>query len=394
MTPSSRLGYQLAAALTATGLLAVPACGNTSKSTRLAAASPTTMVRKLTPAVTGQLDQAVGRVLHQAGVPGVLVGLWIPGNGSYVRSFGVADKSTKTPMSTGLNMRIGSETKTFTVTALLQLADQGKVALDDPISKYLPGVPRGDQITLRQLADMRSGLYSYTSDPDFQNAFFAAPTQEFTPQQLLGYSFKHPPVFPPGTKFQYSNTNAVLLGLVVEKVSGQSLAGYLQQHILTPSHLGHTLFPSSAEFPAPHAHGYTDQTPNGQVADATEWNPSWGWAAGAMISNLTDLQAWGPILAMGTLLKPATQAQRLRTLPTGMPGTGYGLGVFYVNGWIGHNGSLPGYQSLTVYLPPVKATLVILANTDIGYHGSEVSTLFGRAVTGIVTPGNVYTLHS
>ncbi|OAH12981.1 serine hydrolase domain-containing protein [Streptomyces jeddahensis] len=387
------------AALSAGALLTSAACSGAPESVPPAAAvatsgtpSPGATVRDLTPAVAEQLDKAVTDTLRQAGVPGVIVGLWIPGKGSYVRAFGVADKSSGAPMSDGLRMRIGSETKTFTATAVLRLVDEGKVGLDDTVSKYVEGVPNGDRITLRQLAGMRSGLYPYTDDPGFVKAFLSDPDRRFTPQELLDYAFRHPVGFQPGQKFQYSNTNAILLGLVVEKASGQRFGDYLKQHVLEPSRLDNTLFPTGAEFPQPHAHGYTTQTPDGQVADATHWDPSWAWSAGAMISDLSDLRAWARIAATGTLLKPATQAQRLRTLPTGYAGTGYGLGIFTNHGWIGHNGSLPGYQSVTVYLPSAEATLVILNNTDTPYEGNENSTLFAKAVTSIVTPSNVYDL--
>ncbi|WP_326647709.1 MULTISPECIES: serine hydrolase domain-containing protein [unclassified Streptomyces] len=347
---------------------------------------------QLTPAVAKQLDKAVTQVMREANVPGVTVGLWAPGKGSYVRAFGVADKTTGAPMSTGLNMRIGSETKTFTVTALLKLVDQGKVGLDDPIGKYVEGVPNGDRITLRELAGMRSGLFNYSMDPGFFKALTTNPRRPFTPQELLAYSFKHPVLFQPGEKFYYCNTNLILLGLVVEKVSGQSLAEYIRQTVLEPAGLHHTLFPKGAEFPTPHAHGYTDQTATGETEDSTDWNPSWGWAAGAMISDQNDLRTWARVLATGTLLTPATQAQRLKFSPSGLPETGYGLGIFSVAGWIGHNGSLPGYESLVVYLPESRATLVVLLNTDINYKGSEPSTLFGQAITSIVTPQHIFKL--
>ncbi|MFJ6785100.1 serine hydrolase domain-containing protein [Streptomyces yangpuensis] len=346
---------------------------------------------QLTPAVARELDAAIRKVMTEAKVPGVIVALSAPGKGTYIRSFGVADKSTGMPMSPGLNMRIGSETKTFTVTALLQLVDAGKVGLDDPIGKYVSGVPNGDRITLRELAGMRSGLFNYSADEDFGKAFLTDPHRPFTPQQLLGYSFKHPVLFEPNAKFDYSNTNLILLGLVVEKVTGQKLDDYINREVVAAAGLKHTLFPIGAEFPAPHAQGYTNQTLSGKTADATDWNPSWGWAAGAMISDLSDLRSWAKTLATGTLLKPATQAERLKVVPS-LPGAGYGLGIFNVQGWIGHNGSLPGYQSLTVYLPGPQATLVVLLNTDTDHRGSAPSTLLGQAITKIVTPEHVYTL--
>ncbi|MER5410278.1 serine hydrolase domain-containing protein [Streptomyces sp. NPDC002769] len=355
-------------------------------------------VRTLTPAVTGQLDAAVRQVMREAGVPGVTVGLWTHDQGTYVRSFGVADKSDGRGMTPDLYMRIGSETKTFTVTALLKLVDEGRVGLDDPIGGYVGGVPGGDRITLRELAGMRSGLFNYTEDPAFFKALTSDPQRPFTPGQLLDYAFRHPALFPPGRKFSYCNTNLILLGLVVEKAGGMPAGDYIRRNVLAPAGMDHTLFPADAAFPGPHAQGYTDQTASGAVEETADWNPSWAWTAGAMISDLDDLHTWARTVATGVLpdgtalIGPATQKQRLATLPTTIPGAGYGLGIFDVQGWIGHNGSLPGYESLTVHLPSAQATLVVLLNTDISHDGAEPSTLFGEAVTRIVSPGHVFDL--
>ncbi|WP_377270541.1 serine hydrolase domain-containing protein [Peterkaempfera sp. SMS 1(5)a] len=348
-------------------------------------------VCKLTPALAAKLDQAVRRVLAEADLPGAVVGLWTSG-GRYVRAFGVSDMATRQPMNARLRFRIGSITKTFTVTALLELVDRHKARLDDPVSRYVSGVPGGDRITLRQLAEMRSGLFSYTEDPGFDHDLKADPQRAFSPRQLLAYAFKHPAIAKPGTVFQYSNTNTVLLGLVVEKLSGGPLGAYLRARVFKPGRLRHTTFPATAEFPKPHADGYTVQSVNGELANATDWNPSWGWSAGAAISDLDDMHTWARALAKGSLLKRATQAQRLKLLPTGYPGTGYGLGIFGVNGWIGHNGSLPGYESVAMYLPSAKATLVVLVNTDVLHKGAQPSTLLAEAVTAIATPKNVYSL--
>ncbi|MGW5345583.1 serine hydrolase [Streptomyces sp. HUAS TT3] len=398
---TTRLRRAAVAGAAAVGLLAAPlgagtgyaldADPRTARAAAVSAPTPQDEFPQLTPAVARQLDRAVRKVLAEAKVPGVMVALSAPGKGEYVRSFGVADKSTGQPMTTNLYMRIGSETKTFTVTGLLELVDQGKVGLDDPIGKYVSGVPNGDRITLRELAGMRSGLYNYSEDDGFDKALTSNPRRPFTPQELLSYSFRHPVMFEPNAKFSYSNTNLILLGLVIEKVSGMRLNDYIDKYVTTPAGLPHTVFPVGAEFPTPHAQGYTDQTADGKVQDATDWNPSWAWAAGAMISDLPDLRKWARTLATGTLLEARTQAERLKVVDA-LPGTGYGLGIFNVQGWIGHNGSLPGYQSLTVFLPEAQATLVVLLNTDITAAGEEPSTLFGRAITEIVTPEHVFDL--
>jgi D-alanyl-D-alanine carboxypeptidase len=347
------------------------------------------------------LTVAVKRVMREASMPGLIVGVWQRGAAPYVKAFGVRDNATRRPMRTNLRMRIGSETKTFVGTAVLQLVDRGKIALDSPISAYLAGVPRGNTITIRELADMRSGLFNYTSNPAFARAWFAAPRRVWTPQQLLAYSFSKPVLFAPGTSYDYSNTNTVLLGLVVEKVSHQPLAAYITQHILRPEHLTHTSFPTGAEFPSPHAQGYTNNTVKclvsggracRRIVNATNWSPSWGWAAAAMISTLEDLHRWARDVATGKLLTPASQKQRLRFIATGVSHVGYGLALNNSNGWIGHTGGVPGYQSLTIYLRSRQATIVALINTNVNPPNAVTPLVnrLGQAITKVITPGRPY----
>jgi D-alanyl-D-alanine carboxypeptidase len=377
-------------------LLAASGCAGEPTSPQPSASAPpasSEAERPMTDALAQRLDAAINQAMTAAGVPGAIIGIWGP-DGNYVRAFGVADKTTRAPMKADFYSRIGSVTKTFTVTGVLQLADQGKLGLDDPIAKFVEGVPQGDRITLRQLARMQSGLFNYSASPAFQQAMFADPRRAFTPQELLNYAFAQPNQFPPGEGFEYCNTNTVLLGLVVEKVSGQPLHSYIDDQILAPLGMSHTSFPTTNAFPEPHAQGYTVQTADGKEAAATDWNPSWGWAAGAMISTLDDVRIWAPALATGKLLTPQMQAQRLQTVgsPGMPPQDGYGLGIFNLGGWIGHNGSLPGYQTVAVYLPQKQTTLVILTNTDIEYQGSEPSTTLATAITKELTPDHIYSL--
>ncbi|MFF3016663.1 serine hydrolase domain-containing protein [Streptomyces sp. NPDC057939] len=285
---------------------------------------------------------------------------------------------------------MGSVTKTFTVTAVLQLVDRGEVGLDDPISRYVTGVPGGDTITVRQLADMRSGLFDYTRDEKFLAGLRADPHRAYTPRQVLDVAFAHPPGFAPGAKWDYSNTNTILLGLLVEKVSGQRLGDFLRDRVFAPLRLTDTSLATDGTMPDPHAHGYSDFTPDGAVADATGWDPSWGWAAGSVVSDLDDLRAWVPALADGRLLTAKTQAERLRTLPTGFPGISYGLGILDTNGWLGHNGEIPGYESIAAQLPAENASLVVLVNSDVDHDGKNLSSIIGNTVTSIVTPEHAW----
>ncbi|MEV4560436.1 serine hydrolase domain-containing protein [Kitasatospora sp. NPDC049285] len=381
---------RLAAVLVAAAVLG-PVGGVQAQAAPVSVVAPRTVDEDcpLDPALAARLDEAIARVQAETGTPGVAVGVWLPGRGSYLRATGVADLATGEPMRTDMMVRIGSETKTFTVTALLELVDQGLVGLDDPIAKYVDGVPDGANITLRQLAGMRSGLFPYTSDEELLRTVFTDPGRSWTPQELLAYGFRHDNTFAPGAQFEYSNTNLILLGLVVEKMTHRDLAEVIRDRVVRPAHLHRTFLPSGPEFPQPHPHGYTLDLA-GQRVDATDWNPSWAWAAGAMISDLPDLRRWAKVVATGELLSPATQAQRLRFEPTGFPGTGYGLGLIDSDGWIGHNGSLPGYETVTVYLPEQDATLVMMLNTDQLVGTQEPSSLFARAITEIITPDHVY----
>jgi D-alanyl-D-alanine carboxypeptidase len=375
----------------AAAMMLLASCASTPTPSPSSSSAPAA-AKAIDPAVAQRLDSAITDAMNVASLPGVIVGLWGP-DGQYVRAFGVADRAGGEPMKTDFYHRIGSVTKTFTVTAVLQLVDQGKLRLDDPIARYVDGVPRGGEITLRELARMQSGLHNYSAVEAFQKALYSDPWHPFTPRELIDYAFSAPNDFAPGQGFEYSNTNTVLLGMTVEKVSGQTLPDFIREHIIDPLKLSHTSFPTTNAFPAPHAQGYSQNAENQEVV-TSNWDPTWAWAAGAMISTLDDMRLWAEELAAGTLLKPETQKQRLETVndPPLPPQDGYGLGIFDLAGWVGHNGSLPGYQTVVVHLPEKQMTMVIMSNTDIPHQGGEPSTVLANAITKIVSPDNVYTL--
>lgn len=347
------------------------------------------------PGVEARLDVAVAAKLAEMGAPGVIVGISIPGEIDYVRAFGIADTATREPMAVDDHMRIGSVTKTFSGTAVLQLVDQGRISLSDPISRYVDGVPNGDAITLDMLGRMRSGLFNYTDDkiafldPVYTESPKGPDAFPFTPQQLLDIAFSHPPNFAPNAEYEYSNTNTVLLALVVERASGMPFGAYLQQNIFDPVGLTQTSYPPNGAMPEPFAHGYTP-APDGRTLDATFWNPSWGDAAGRIVSTYADQAVWARTVGSGSLLSPATQAARLSNTSEVVPGVDYGFALFNAHGWIGHNGDIPGYATVTVYLPERDATLVVMVNTDAPdpHSAGQIATV----VTELVTPENVYRL--
>lgn len=346
------------------------------------------------PDLSARLDRAIADKVAEMDVPGALVAVTVPGIIDYQTAVGFADTETDRPMSLDDHTRIGSVTKTFTGTAVLQLVDQGRIRLGDPISQYIDGVPDGDRITLDMLGRMRSGLFDYSEDEDFAAQLYAESPKgpdafAWTPQQLLEIAFSHPANFAPDSAYKYSNTNAVLLALVVEKVTGQPFGEYLQQNIFAPTGLDRTSYPGSGALPDPHAHGYLE-LPEGPIADATLWNPSWGDAAGKIVSTTADLRSWAKTLGTGALLSPQTQALRLADPSAAAPGAGYAFAIFDTHGWIGHNGDIPGYTTVLVYLPEQDATLAVSVNSDV--PKDHAAGQIAKAVTDIVTPGNPYDL--
>lgn len=316
--------------------------------------------------ITKEVEAAVRRSLDYVSAPGVIVGIQTP-EGIWKQAWGVADPTTGEAMKAGMHTRIGSVTKTFTGTLLMQLADAGKLSLDDTIDTYVAGVPNGNKITLRHLANMTSGVSSYTRAEAFLDIFFEDPSQTYTPEQLLNFALPASPEFEPGASFDYSNTNTVLLGMVIEKVTGKPIEQNLSAMILEPLGLKHTVWPGDAtDMPEPFAQGFTLQgnaaTPE-QPSNATHWNPSWGWTAGEMISNMDDLLIYGRALGTGKgLLSPAAQQTRLTSFPAPM---GYGTGIGCAAGWVGHTGELPGYNTTLFYHVASDTTVVVQANSDI-----------------------------
>jgi D-alanyl-D-alanine carboxypeptidase len=350
------------------------------------------LVLAIAPALIGgcnnntTLTETISRGLNRASIPGAIVGIWREGEPPYVRAFGVQNTATGEPMTTDLYIRIGSNTKPFVITSILILADRGKLSLDDPIGLYVKGVPSGDQITLRQLAQMRSGLFNYGDA--ISNDIMQDPFRQWTPQELLDASFSHPLLFPPGSDFDYSNTNTVLLGLVVETVSGQELGSFIEENILKPEGLTRTVFPAGAEIPSPHSRGYF-KLPNGDFVDATDWNPSWGWAAGNMISTVEDLGVWARVLATGKLISPAMKQEQQTFLPAPTEGDDslYGLALEFQNGWLGHNGNIFSYMVWPYYLPSERITMVVMLNS--GANIRDVWEMI-QDITRIISPDNVF----
>jgi D-alanyl-D-alanine carboxypeptidase len=332
----------------------------------LAAAKKEASLAPLPADLVSKLDAAATSSFPLAAAPGAIVGVQTP-QGTWTASYGDADPTTSDPMEVGMYTRIGSVTKTFTGTVIMQLAEQGKLSLDDPISKYVPDVPNGDRIPLRMLANMTSGVASYTRSTAFTDVLFSKPETAWTPEQVLQIGLDGSPVFEPGARFDYSNTNTVLLGMVIEKVTGKPVEDVFREQIFEPLKLQGTSWPAgSTEIPTPHPQGYTLQgnaaTPD-NPSNATNWNPSWGWTAGELISRMDDLLVYGRALGTGRgLLSEASQTERLRSFPGA---AGYGIAAGCASGWVGHTGELPGFNTSVFYDTTSDTTIIVQVNSDI-----------------------------
>jgi D-alanyl-D-alanine carboxypeptidase len=332
------------------------------------------------PACVAKLKPLLQAKMQQLRIPGAIIFVEDPGQCSWTTAMGLGNLASREPMQVNDHMRIGSITKTLTGTVILQLVDQHKLRLDDSVSTYQPEVPNGNHITIRQLLNMSSGLFNYSEDEGFVQALLTDPYKAWAPQALVAIAFKHPPYFAPGKGFHYSNTNTVLLGMIIEQLTHLPAEQAFQRYLFGPLGLHQSFLPprSSSAIPDPHAQGYmygTDFTGKGPLLNVTDWNPSWGWTAGSAISTLHDLKIWARALATGRLLSTATQKERLTwgtcaPIWLGKPQC-YGLGVIDYGGFIGHNGSLPGYQSWMGYQPQQGATIIVLVNLNVAAEDSE-----------------------
>lgn len=396
--------------MTGSAFLVLPACGpsrdNPSSSTNSTDQSPASE-----PAYVAELTRAMTQAMKDNAVPGLVILVRSP-KGDWSTVLGTSEIGTKKPWTLDDHFRIGSNTKTMTGTVILQLAQEGKLALTDAVANYVPGVPNGDKITIANLAEMRSGLYSYTSDAGFNQTLDREPKKAWTPAELLRIAFSHPLKAPPNTEFEYCNTNTVLLGLIIEKVTGMSASEAFQKRIFEPLGLKQTSLPLPAEWalPDPHPQGYQFLTnaatidsyavPKDDLAAAlngtfkplneTDSSPSWAWTAGGAISTAGDLATYVKALVGGGLLDARMQKIRFDSIRPITSGAGYGLGIAQFGPMYGHDGQLPGFSSFMAYDPKTRTTLIIGANLSAEpTHGANAATELAKAAMGVLYGSSV-----
>jgi CubicO group peptidase (beta-lactamase class C family) len=279
--------------------------------------------------------------------------------------YGAADREKQIPATPETRFRIGSVTKQFTAAAILRLAQDGKLSIDDPLAKYFPAYPGGEKITLRHLLTHTSGLHDYTRHPDF----FARVTKPISPADLVAWFQDDPPDFPPGEQFSYCNTGYVLLGQIVEKVSGLSRGDYLQKQFFGPLGMHDTGVWHNATPPEHAAKGYsiTGKASGKQLVPALDWDMSWAGGAGDLYSTADDLWRWTEALQGGRVLAPDGLRNMVTEITVPKKETltlRYGMGLYHsdIGGLpvIGHNGGLQGFLSEVMWFPDQKVTVVAL----------------------------------
>jgi CubicO group peptidase (beta-lactamase class C family) len=295
-------------------------------------------------------------------MPGVAVLVARDGKILFQSGSGLADIEKKTPITKDTKFRIGSVTKQFTAAAIMKLAEQGKLSIDDSLAKYFPDVPNAKDIQLRHLLTHTSGLGSYTDRGDF----FKKVTNPIAPDALIASMSQDKPEFAPGTSYKYCNSGYFLLAEIVAKVSGQSFADYLRTTFFEPLGLKDTGIYVNATPPENAATGYS--VIKGKATVALDWDMSWAGGAGAIYSTVGDLFRWTEALHAGRVVN-VESLKAMTTPPPPRPGEdsnqyGFGLVMSDFAGLpaIWHNGGLQGWSSNLVWLPGQKVVLVALAN--------------------------------
>jgi D-alanyl-D-alanine carboxypeptidase len=335
--------------------------------------------KTLTTGNIAKLEAAADKVMMEKQAPGMIAYIAVEGEGELFITRGVGNLTTSEPMNKTNYFRMASVTKTFTTEAVLILVDEGKIDLDKTISFYLPefAIPGRDTITIRMLGNMTSGLIEVLGDSALGASYYGSlGTIKFTPEELIVPLFTSQLQFTPGSQFNYCNSNTILLGLIIKKVTGQALKDVFVEKIFQPLGLTHTFWPETNYLPTPYHHGYTSLLGT-KHQDVTYYGNSWGNAAGILISNLADLKIWAKEIAEGNLLSANSKNERFLM---GATDSGYGFGVEMIKDLFGHSGGILGWNSMVFYDKTKKITIITHANSLDDQPASSAFAEFAKAL--------------
>jgi D-alanyl-D-alanine carboxypeptidase len=296
------------------------------------------------------------------------------------------------PADLRMHFRIGSIAIPYFIDLLLQLQDAGRLSLDDPVSKWLPNLPNADRVTLRMLANSTSGYADWIQEnPDFVNALFANVFRQWQTSELLEIALARPLVCQPGACFHYAHTNFIVLGMVIQDVTGKPVEKLLRSRILRPLGLRNTRISALPRIPPPALHAYTSE--RGPYEDSTFWSPSWTIAASMiMTSTIGDVMKSAKALGTGALISKAAARERIAPTSAGLPGFSqslyYGLGVVISNTWEIQNPELNGYTAIMAYLPSgrISVALIVTKGERAAATGNNYSQLLFTAISEYLTP--------
>jgi D-alanyl-D-alanine carboxypeptidase len=335
-----------------------------------------------------QVVDAVRSVQARYGSRAIVYGAWIGGKPLAVGAVGSALPGV--PARPDQHFRIGVAAEWFLGTLLLRMADQHKVGLDDPAAKWYPHLPNARAVTLRMLANSSSGYNDFVTTPAFSKAFSKNPFRQWRPDELIAIAMSKPPLFRPGTSWAFSDTNATILGQILQRVGGKPLGVLYRENLFSKLGMSQTRANPNAIVPAPVLHGYENS--RGVYEDSTNWTGTWVPGASNVTSTVGDLGRW--VRGYGSVL--SARSRRLQTAPD-LAGKGpltrstyYGFGTTVTNGWIAQNPQLGGYNGIAAYLPSKKLSFVVF--TTLGPRADPVAaaaTAVFRRVAHVLTPQNI-----
>jgi D-alanyl-D-alanine carboxypeptidase len=335
----------------------------------------------------GKIDAVANKVLADTGVPSASIAIVQKGQIVYTSAYGKARLDPSTPAAPQMRYSVGSISKQFTAASILLLEQQGKLSIDDPVSKYIPGLTRGDEVTIRMILSHTSGYQDYWPQ-DYLMPPMLKPT---TAQYIIDTWAKKPLDFDPGTKWQYSNTNYVIAGLIVEKLGGQPLMRFLQQNVFTPLDMKSVYNIDASRLGDTDAAGYIRYA-LGPLRPAPKEGPNWLFAAGELAMPTHDLALWDISMMNRSLLAPASYQQMLTSVKL-KDGTdshyGLGVSVFVPPGLdhavIEHSGEVSGFVSENIVFPDDKAAIVVLTNQDASPAAAAIAHQLAPIVLGLDT---------
>ena len=322
----------------------------------------------------------------------VIIGVWRAGEPVLVGALG--ESLTGVPATVDMRHRTGNIGHSLVETVLLQQVENGTLALDDPLSKYLPDLPSADEITIDMVAHSTSGYTQYTIVPEFQEKLYENPFANWNIDDVIAYGVEGGPQYAPGTNWNFSDTNILILAKVLEEATGKPLADLVQEGIFDPLGMDQSTSPATAYLPAPVLHSYTGEREIWE--EATYWHPSWTSFAGGWGSTQDDLRKLIEAVGTGSLLSDESHEAQLAPTNVGLGSNTdaryYGMGISIVNDWLLTAPGLQGYHASVGYLRDQKLTVVIYFTTTPEYDTSNRSTLIFEPLSAILAPENTVDL--